>query len=677
MSLFALDQDRSATYKHRLRLYFSEAALIALFLLPFTLLELWHVRDIITVRNPDFFPITKWALALKIGEWEPWINWQYPAGYPVLLRLGMSLGLSSLRVGQGLSILGGILALLSIYWLSKKLTHDRLIAWFSAAFLSTSSVFLRFSNYEGMDMLSAGLQLFALTILVQGEQRRGATFVAGVLAGLAYMVRYTGQITAALCVLYLLIAAILDRQKPRWVALAAYVIGFLLAAGPQLALSTAVVGTPFYSDQGRGVWFHITGKHDFVNEWAQAPQGVTVLQVFAQDSRRFISYWWNTFSSFWLKPVGLLLDAPLTLLSQAGMLFTWLAGRRIRSAHRLLLSGFVLAHLAVLGLMRMDPRFLIIVLPFMTWGSVYFLWAVVPQQLCTRWAGLPLNKIVLAGALLWTILVPVNFARDAPQPDTSVIEPSNMLHAAGMRSAQEVVSTAIPLHDVASPTRRRFDQLYWTEPDINSEDELLSFVRSAGYRFILYDADTGRRAFPGLIELLTPGRRPVPGFTPLHIAQDKSYAIYRVEPDTPAPEHRLEAQLEQDITLLGYDMYLSQDQPRGSGYRLGLYLYWQNQGNILANCKVSIQVLNSSGQLIAQHDGIPAQWTSPTPTWQPGKTVIDFHAVQLGSNLPPGDYTVLAVMYGETDGKRLALIDDSGRQSDDKIIIEHIALETD
>ena len=672
-----LNKDRSATSRHCLRLWFTEGVLVALIVLPFVLIEMRRVGDTITIRNPDFFPITKWALALRIGEWKPWVSWQYPVGYPILLRLGMSLGISAVRVGHGLSILGGVLSLISTYWLTRKLTQRRWLAWFSAAFLSTTNVFLWFSSYEGMDMLAAGLQLLSLAALVQGEQRRWGTFAAGALAGLSYMVRYSGQVTAAVCAIYLLVVALLDRQKLRWLALASYVIGFLLGAGGQLTLSTAVTGTPLYTDQGHGVWFHVTGKHDFVKEWAQAPAGVTVAQVFAENPRRFVTYWWKTFSSFWTDPAWLLLDAPLALVSQAGMLFTWLAGKRIRPTHRLLLSSFVLGHLAALGLMRLDPRFLVIVLPVMALGSVYFLWAIVPDQCHTRWGTLPLNKVVLVGTLLWTASVPLSFLRDAPGPDMSVIQPSNLLHAAGMKSAQEVVSTAIPLHDVAAPTRRRFDQLYWVAPGLNSESELLSLARCAGYRFVLYDAETGSRAFPGLVELLDPGHRPVPGLTPVHVTEDKSYAVYRIEPDTPTPEYWVGAQLAQGITLIGYDLYLSEDLPRGNGHQAGIYLYWQSQGNISASYKVSVQVLNSAGQLVAQDDSIPAQWTSPTTTWQPEETLVDLHAIQLGPDLPPGDHTVLAVLYSEADGKRLALVNDSGHQVDDKVILEQIVLEAD
>ena len=669
-----LNRDRPIVSIQRLPPWLTDGLLVALIVLPFIMIEMRRVRDILTIRHPDFFPITEWALALRVGEWAPWVNWQYPVGYPLLLRFGMSLGIGAVRVGHGLSILGGVLALISIYWTTKRLTQERWLAWFSAVFLSITSVFLWFGSYEGMDMLAAGLQLLSLAVLVQGEQRRWCAFAAGVLAGFSYMVRYTGQVTAAMCAIYLLIVALLRRRKSRWFALASYVIGFALGAGVQLTLSTAVTGTPFYTDQGRGVWFHVTGKHDFVSEWAQAPEGVTVAQVFADNPRRFVTYWWTTFSSFWLKSAGLLLDPPLTLLSQAGMLFTWFAGRHIRLPHRLLLSGFVLGHLAALGLMRMDPRFLIIVLPFMALGSVYFLWAVVPDQFHTRWGMLPLNKVVLVGALLWGVFVPLNFVRDAPGPDMRVIQPSNLLHTAGMRSAQEVVSTAISLHDVTALTGRRFDQLYWVAPHLDLESELLTFVQGAGYRFVLYDAETGSRVFAGLVELLTPGHRPVPGLTPVRVAEDRSYAVYRIEPRTPMPAHWMGAQLEQGITLIGYDLHLSEDLPRGNGHGAGVYLYWQNQGNISASYKVSVQVLSSSGVLVAQDDSIPAQWTSPTITWQSGEVVVDFHAIHLGPDLPPGDYTVMTVMYSETDGRRLALVDGAGHRIDDKVVLEKIAL---
>jgi hypothetical protein len=87
-----------------------------------------------------------------------------------------------------------------------------------------------------------------------------------------------------------------------------------------------------------------------------------------------------------------------------------------------------------------------------------------------------------------------------------------------------------------------------------------------------------------------------------------------------------------------------------------LTLYWQGERSIDTSFKVSLQILNRAGKLVAQDDAVPAQGTRPTTGWLPGHQVADTHAIML-TNLQPGEYHVLVVVYDPTTGKRLALPD--------------------
>ncbi len=45
------------------------------------------------------------------------------------------------------------------------------------------------------------------------------------------------------------------------------------------------------------------------------------------------------------------------------------------------------------------------------------------------------------------------------------------------------------------------------------------------------------------------------------------------------------------------------------------------------NFKVTVQVLSSDNQVVAQHDSVPANWTRPTAGWLPGEVIVDPHAM--------------------------------------------------
>ncbi len=643
----------------------------ALPILAFLVVEVVRVTPAITIGNLDYFPLVDRALTLSFRSLNGWVHQVHPVGFPWLIRLGLTLGWDAERVGQGLSIAGGILGLAGTYLLALSVLRDRRLAVIAEAFVAATSIFLYYGSIEGNDMPAAGLQLFALGVLAASTLRKDGprarhVFLAGLIAGLAYLVRYNGMITAGASALWLVAIAVYDRRRAAWKAVGIYVAAFLLITALQWVPSWMATGNPFYNDQGQNVWFHLYGKTDFIAEFEQAPKGITVVQLFVNEPVRFVQHWWAAFQRFWVAPELTLLDAPLKLFAQAGFVFLLLAPRPVAPRLRGLLALFVLAHLASLSMMRLDRRFLIVMIPLLTIGAIYFFASLIPPRWERRSLVLSYNVIVLLAGLVWAAQTPVSFAQGRPKPDETVIQAGNILHAAGMSSAREVLSTHLRLQDAAAPGRDRFPQAYWVATEAQSVADLVQAMRSRGWRFFIYDRETGATVFPALQSLLSPETRPA-GLAPIYFPDDRQFVIYRLDKDAnDCPP--IGAHFEGGITLECYEAHVSQDVPASSGRRIGVYLSWETESRLEASFKVFVHLLNAEGQLVAQDDSVPVLWTYPTNEWKTGEVVVDFHQFSLDASLPPGVYTLQVGMYDPDSGVRVAV------GGDDHVVLTEIAV---
>lgn len=119
--------------------------------------------------------------------------------------------------------------------------------------------------------------------------------------------------------------------------------------------------------------------------------------------------------------------------------------------------------------------------------------------------------------------------------------------------------------------------------------------------------------------------------------------------DLPTLPHTVNARLGTQVTLLGYDLTT---EPIMGGGRLRLILYWQANEAVAASYTVFVHLLNASGQVVAQHDGLPAEGTIPTPDWAADEIIADRHLIEF-PDLPAGDYRLVAGMYDPNTGERL------------------------
>jgi hypothetical protein len=86
-----------------------------------------------------------------------------------------------------------------------------------------------------------------------------------------------------------------------------------------------------------------------------------------------------------------------------------------------------------------------------------------------------------------------------------------------------------------------------------------------------------------------------------------------------------------------------------AGEAVPVVLVWSASGRLPAY-SVFLHAYDSTGRLVAQRDGPPANGTQPTSEWRPGDTVIDRRVLVL----PAGEYDLRAGLY-DASGTRLAL----------------------
>jgi hypothetical protein len=65
-------------------------------------------------------------------------------------------------------------------------------------------------------------------------------------------------------------------------------------------------------------------------------------------------------------------------------------------------------------------------------------------------------------------------------------------------------------------------------------------------------------------------------------------------------------------------------------------------------------MLDGAGKLVAQRDAMPVNNTRPTSTWALGDDVLDPIAFPVPSDLRPGTYRLIAVLYDQPTLRRLS-----------------------
>jgi 4-amino-4-deoxy-L-arabinose transferase-like glycosyltransferase len=128
------------------------------------------------------------------------------------------------------------------------------------------------------------------------------------------------------------------------------------------------------------------------------------------------------------------------------------------------------------------------------------------------------------------------------------------------------------------------------------------------------------------------------------------------------------------IELVGYE--ISAISPT-AGETTELTLYWRALQPITADYKIFANILDPlTLTKYASSDGMPAQWTAPTSTWEPGAIIEDPHTLSVDPNAPPGIYELEIGWYQELDGEfpRLRVFTPDGGQANNFIYLNRIRI---
>ena len=129
-------------------------------------------------------------------------------------------------------------------------------------------------------------------------------------------------------------------------------------------------------------------------------------------------------------------------------------------------------------------------------------------------------------------------------------------------------------------------------------------------------------------------------------------ATYGVDSLPEEPAQVLDVRFGEHIHLHGYTLATDRLTP---GDVLAVTIFWETQAPITERYKVTVQFLDSAGQLVAQHDTEPRDGLMPTTTWKPGSVLADRYGVLLPVDLSPGHYHLIVGLYHIATGDRLSV----------------------
>ena len=98
-----------------------------------------------------------------------------------------------------------------------------------------------------------------------------------------------------------------------------------------------------------------------------------------------------------------------------------------------------------------------------------------------------------------------------------------------------------------------------------------------------------------------------------------------------------------------------QPSPKGRGGLLScaVPLLWRAEAETPTDYRVFVHLVDATGNIVAQSDAAPADWTRPTTGWLLGEYVLDTHTLTLPATLPDGPLSLRVGLYDPDTGARL------------------------
>ncbi len=129
------------------------------------------------------------------------------------------------------------------------------------------------------------------------------------------------------------------------------------------------------------------------------------------------------------------------------------------------------------------------------------------------------------------------------------------------------------------------------------------------------------------------------------------------------PEHETTVNFGNAITLTGYDLTPSQNQPSSPN---SLTLYWKSTAAVSQDFNLFIHLLDAKGNVVAQADAPPTRNRYPTGWWSPGETIAGQHILP---HAPDATHLRLG-LYSLATGRRLPITESILPQQDSSVTVE-------
>ncbi|MBN2472734.1 MAG: hypothetical protein JXN59_18570 [Anaerolineae bacterium] len=131
----------------------------------------------------------------------------------------------------------------------------------------------------------------------------------------------------------------------------------------------------------------------------------------------------------------------------------------------------------------------------------------------------------------------------------------------------------------------------------------------------------------------------------------------------PAPPEPLDYRFAGDFALAGADL----PESAAVGGSLDLAFWWQTgrRPEIDSRYIQFIHLFHENGEDYGVFDRAPFEDHFPTTDWPASITAVDSFTLELGADLPPGEYTVRTGMYGLANEERIPVTDASGTVIED------------
>jgi hypothetical protein len=144
--------------------------------------------------------------------------------------------------------------------------------------------------------------------------------------------------------------------------------------------------------------------------------------------------------------------------------------------------------------------------------------------------------------------------------------------------------------------------------------------------------------------------------------------VYKVGPviDETSYAHVLNADVGQDLRLLGYNMEPEQVKP---GEIVELTLYWEANQKPSGDYTVFAHLREPSSELHSQNDSQPQAGMYPTYLWDEGERIEDRYELAIAEDATAGKYEIALGMYMLSNLERLPITDQEGITAPDRQLL--------